>query len=308
MNRSKPPRTSPRRRPCQRRSPEPAPLLAALALAAAPPTARAQITPERPLATQMAAALAPGTVQGALGIAYLRTFRNPVSGLSGDLTHLGAFLVRVGVASNVELSLSGSVSDHLHIRNREPSDIELDLPLNARTKRPGNRPHIHALPHSAAQTRPHRLGRTPRRLPPHHQRAPRHRHQHHRRIRPPQRGAPILTARALRPPRSRHPHRTPRSLRTERPGSLWPRRHLSRTRDLHPLHRDRRPKKLAQPAANPPRHRIPQQLPRRHGLPGPRRALGRNPPTRAHHLGPPLGLHPRLHPHAPRPAHARTPP
>lgn len=102
--------------------------LATVAAVALPVPGHAlQITPERPLRTRLVEALPSGTVHGAIGIAHLRSFRNGLSGLSGNLTRWGIFELRMGVSQNVEFGITGSLSDRLTIRHRKPAGIPLDI-------------------------------------------------------------------------------------------------------------------------------------------------------------------------------------
>lgn len=82
----------------------------------------------RPLLTEDVELIRPGTIRLEAGAAFLQDQDFALSGLNGDLTRFGDLGVRIGVSSNVEVQLSGTIQQFLAINRpfREPA-IPLDI-------------------------------------------------------------------------------------------------------------------------------------------------------------------------------------
>ena len=86
----------------------------------------------RPLLTEDVEILRPGTVRLEAGVGFLQDQDFALSGLEGDLTRIGDVGVRIGVSSNVELQISGTIQQFLAINNSfAPPAVPLDLGLRA---------------------------------------------------------------------------------------------------------------------------------------------------------------------------------
>ena len=82
----------------------------------------------RPLVTEDVEILRPGTVRLQAGIAFQQDQDFALSGLNGDITRIGDIGIRIGVSSNVELQIDGTVQQFLSINNHfAPSVIPIDL-------------------------------------------------------------------------------------------------------------------------------------------------------------------------------------
>lgn len=100
-------------------------LLIVWILAAASMTARAQ---QRPLVTEDVEVVKPGSVRLEFGFEFQQDRDHTLSGLNGDLTRLGAVLIRVGLAPNVEFETGGVIQNFLSInRQFQPSAVPLRL-------------------------------------------------------------------------------------------------------------------------------------------------------------------------------------
>jgi hypothetical protein len=110
-------------------------LVAAFSLLACAATARAQTderAPEegqaRPLITEDVEILRPGTVRVQAGVAFQQDQDFALSGLNGDVTRLGDIGIRIGVSSNVEVQIDGTLQQFLSIDEQfRPSVVPLDL-------------------------------------------------------------------------------------------------------------------------------------------------------------------------------------
>jgi hypothetical protein len=82
----------------------------------------------RPLVTEDVEVLRPGTVRLQAGIAFQQDQDFALSGLNGDITRIGDVGIRIGVSSNVEVEIDGTIQQFLSInRQFAPSAIPLDL-------------------------------------------------------------------------------------------------------------------------------------------------------------------------------------
>jgi hypothetical protein len=86
----------------------------------------------RPLLTEDVEILRPGTIRLEAGAAFLQDQDFALSGLEGDLTRIGDVGLRIGVSSNVEVQLSGTIQQFLSINNSfAPPAVPLDLGVKA---------------------------------------------------------------------------------------------------------------------------------------------------------------------------------
>ncbi len=82
----------------------------------------------RPLVTEDVEVLRPGTVRLQAGIAFGQDQDFALSGLNGDITRIGDVGIRIGVSSNVEVQIDGTIQQFLSINSQfAPSAIPLDL-------------------------------------------------------------------------------------------------------------------------------------------------------------------------------------
>ena len=85
----------------------------------------------RPLITEDVELVTSGGVRVQAGFAFQQDQDFALSGLSGDVTRLGDFGVRIGVSPNVEVQLEGTLQQYLSIDDRfRPSLVPLDLGSN----------------------------------------------------------------------------------------------------------------------------------------------------------------------------------
>ena len=83
---------------------------------------------QRPLITEDVDIIPPGSVRIQAGIDFLQGAKFPVSGLTGDLTRVGVIGVNIGLASNVEVQISGVAQNFLSIKSMSvPSPIPLSI-------------------------------------------------------------------------------------------------------------------------------------------------------------------------------------
>jgi hypothetical protein len=82
----------------------------------------------RPLITEDVELLRPGTVRLEAGIGFLQDQDFALSGLNGDVTRVGDVGIRIGVSSNVEVQILGTLQNFVAINGafRQPA-IPLDL-------------------------------------------------------------------------------------------------------------------------------------------------------------------------------------
>ncbi|MBI4469231.1 MAG: hypothetical protein HY650_07930 [Acidobacteria bacterium] len=103
-------------------------LLFAAIIVGAPAGVSVASAQQRPLLTENVELVRTGSVRLELGFDFLQSQRFALSGLGGDLTRIGVFGLRLGVAPNVEVEISGVLQDFLAIDRRDPSAIPLTLP------------------------------------------------------------------------------------------------------------------------------------------------------------------------------------
>ncbi|MSO22924.1 MAG: hypothetical protein EXQ58_06650 [Acidobacteria bacterium] len=82
---------------------------------------------QRPLETQEAVILPPGTVSLQLGFDFLQNAKFPLSGLRGDLTRHGVFGIYTGLGEIVEFQMQGTVYNSLSINQRSTTPLNLEL-------------------------------------------------------------------------------------------------------------------------------------------------------------------------------------
>ena len=87
-------------------------------------TASAQ---QRPLITEDVDIIPPGTLRIEAGVDFMQSAKFPVSGINGDLTHVGVIGVNIGMGPNVEFQIEGVVQNYVSINSRGPSAIPLNL-------------------------------------------------------------------------------------------------------------------------------------------------------------------------------------
>ncbi len=86
----------------------------------------------RPLVTEDVDVLRPGTIRLQSGIAFQQDQDFSISGLSGDITRIGELGIRIGVSSNVEIQIDGTVQQFLSI-NGAFRDSIVPLELGAKS-------------------------------------------------------------------------------------------------------------------------------------------------------------------------------
>jgi hypothetical protein len=108
-------------------------MIAAFACAAAAQDARDRFEGQaRPLLTEDVELLRPGTVRLQAGVAFGQDQDFALSGLNGDVTRVGELGIRIGVSSNVEVQIDGTVQQFLSINGQfAPSAVPLDLGARA---------------------------------------------------------------------------------------------------------------------------------------------------------------------------------
>jgi hypothetical protein len=82
---------------------------------------------QRPLLTDDVDITPTGAADISLGVEFTQNEKFPVSGLKGDLTRFGVLKTRVGLNTNVEFQVEGTIQNYLAINSVGPSAI----PLNA---------------------------------------------------------------------------------------------------------------------------------------------------------------------------------
>ena len=87
---------------------------------------------QRPLITDDVDITPQGAFDVGAGVEFLQNAKFPLSGLKGDLTRVGDIRVRTGFASNVELSIEGTLQNFLAINSQTtPSPIPLNISGNS---------------------------------------------------------------------------------------------------------------------------------------------------------------------------------
>jgi len=82
---------------------------------------------QRPLITEDVDIIPPGTLRIEAGVDFMQSAKFPVSGINGDLTHVGVIGVNIGMGPNVEFQIEGVVQNYVSINSRGPSAIPLNL-------------------------------------------------------------------------------------------------------------------------------------------------------------------------------------
>jgi hypothetical protein len=83
------------------------------------------IAQQRPLLTDDVDITPTGSIDAALGVEFTQNEKFPVSGLKGDLTRFGIVKTRVGLNSNVEFQVEGTLQNYLAINSFGTSAIPL---------------------------------------------------------------------------------------------------------------------------------------------------------------------------------------
>ncbi len=87
---------------------------------------------QRPLLTEDVDITPQGSFNIGVGVDFTQNEKFPLSGLKGDLTRVGDVRVRVGLSSNVELQISGTLQNFLAINSAAaPSPIPLNIDGNS---------------------------------------------------------------------------------------------------------------------------------------------------------------------------------
>ncbi len=87
---------------------------------------------QRPLLTEDVDITPQGSFNIAAGVDFTQNEKFPLSGLRGDLTRVGDIRVRVGLSSNVELQISGTLQNFLAVNSAAaPSPIPLSIDGNS---------------------------------------------------------------------------------------------------------------------------------------------------------------------------------
>ena len=86
---------------------------------------------QRPLITDDVDITPQGAVNISAGVDFLQRAKFPLSGLNGDETRLADIRIKTGFASNVELSIEGSLQNYLAINSAGPSNIPLNVSGNS---------------------------------------------------------------------------------------------------------------------------------------------------------------------------------
>jgi hypothetical protein len=83
------------------------------------------VAQQRPLLTDDVDITPTGSIDLALGVEFTQNEKFPVSGLKGDLSKFGVIRTRVGINSNVELQVEGTLQNYLAINSFGTSAISL---------------------------------------------------------------------------------------------------------------------------------------------------------------------------------------
>ena len=90
------------------------------------------LSQQRPLLTDDVDITPPGAIEIGAGVDFLQNVKFPLSGLRGDLTRVGDFRFRNGLASNVELQIEGTLQNFLAINSQiTPPPIPLNITGNS---------------------------------------------------------------------------------------------------------------------------------------------------------------------------------
>lgn len=95
-------------------------------------TALSAFGQQRPLLTEDVDITPVGSFNIGAGVDFTQNEKFPLSGLKGDLTRVGDIRVRIGLSSNVELQIEGSLQNFLAINSATtPAPIPLELDGNS---------------------------------------------------------------------------------------------------------------------------------------------------------------------------------
>jgi hypothetical protein len=84
---------------------------------------------QRPLLTEEVDTVPAGSVRFGLGVDFIQDAKFPLSGLKGDLTRVGVITMTIGVNSNVEFQVEGTLQNFVAINSlQSPSPIPLSIP------------------------------------------------------------------------------------------------------------------------------------------------------------------------------------
>lgn len=87
---------------------------------------------QRPLLTEDIDTTPAGRIEVSIGTDFIQNAKMPLSGLKGDLTRVGDIRIRTGYASNVEVTVEGTLQNYLAINSRAyPSPIPLNISGNS---------------------------------------------------------------------------------------------------------------------------------------------------------------------------------
>ncbi|MCU0239806.1 MAG: hypothetical protein MUC29_10215 [Pyrinomonadaceae bacterium] len=86
---------------------------------------------QRPLLTDDVDITPTGSMRISLATEFTQNEKFPVSGLKGDQTKVGLVDVRVGINSNVEIQVSGTLQNYLSVNSASPSNIPLNINNNS---------------------------------------------------------------------------------------------------------------------------------------------------------------------------------
>jgi hypothetical protein len=82
---------------------------------------------QRPLLTEDVDIVKPGNIRVQVGFELDQKQRFGLSGLSGDVTHIGDVGIYFGMSPNVQFEVTGTVRNYLNIESRGPSAIPLSV-------------------------------------------------------------------------------------------------------------------------------------------------------------------------------------
>jgi hypothetical protein len=86
---------------------------------------------QRPLLTDDIDITPAGSLEISAGVDFFQRARFPLSGIEGDLTRIGDIRIRTGLASNVEMQVSGTIQNYVAINSLGPSSIPLNIGTNS---------------------------------------------------------------------------------------------------------------------------------------------------------------------------------
>jgi hypothetical protein len=87
---------------------------------------------QRPLLTEDVDTIPPGTIRFGAGVDFIQNAKFPLSGLKGDLTRVGVINLTIGLNTNVEFQIEGTLQNFLAINSAQnPSPIPLSIPVGS---------------------------------------------------------------------------------------------------------------------------------------------------------------------------------